>query len=136
MNWELILKILITAGLVLLGGLSLYWKQNTKLQQQAGQLIGEAEKAFADTTKAGGQKFEWVVDALCRILPAPIRIFFPRSVISSIVQNAFDAIEAYAKTQLDRFLSGVIRTIKNHRRCGGKYCNHLRLPRLMHPSDS
>jgi hypothetical protein len=105
LNWELILKILITAGLVLLGGLSLYWKQNTKLQQQAGQLIGEAEKAFADTTKAGGQKFEWVVDALCRILPAPIRIFFPRSVISSIVQNAFDAIEAYAKTQLDRFLS-------------------------------
>ena len=104
MNWELLFKILITAGLVLLGGLSLYWKQNTRLQQQANQLIGEAEKAFADTTKAGGQKFEWVVDALCRILPAPIQIFFPRSVISTIVQNAFDAIEAYAKTQLDRFL--------------------------------
>lgn len=106
LNWELIFKILITAGLILLGGLSLYWKQNTKLQQQVGQLIGEAEKAFQDTTKSGGQKFEWVVDALYGILPAPVRIFFPRSVISSIVQNAFDAIEQYAKTQLDRLLSG------------------------------
>ena len=50
MNWELILKILITAGLVLLGGLSLYWKQNTKLQQQAGQLIGEAAVSYTHLT--------------------------------------------------------------------------------------
>lgn len=105
MNWELILQILITAGLILLGGLSLYWKQNAKLRQQAGQLIGEAEKAFQETAKAGGQKFEWVVNALYGILPAPLRIFFPRSIVSLIVQNAFDAIEQYAKTQLDRLLS-------------------------------
>lgn len=106
MNWELIFKIIITAGLILLGGLSFYWKQNAKLRQQAGQLIGEAEKAFQDTAKAGGQKFEWVVDALYGLLPAPVRALFPRSIVSAIVQNAFDAIEQYAKTQLDRLLSG------------------------------
>lgn len=105
MNWELIFKILITAGLILLGGLSLYWKQNAKLRQQAEQLIGAAEKAFQDTARAGGQKFEWVVNALYGFLPAPVRVFFPRSIVSAIVQNAFDAIEQYAKTQLDRLLS-------------------------------
>lgn len=107
MNWELILKILITVGLVILGGLSLYWKQNTKLQKQAGELIGEAENTFRDTAKAGGQKFEWVVDTLYNLLPAPVRILFPRSVISTIVQNTFDAIERYAKTQLDKIADKV-----------------------------
>lgn len=106
MNRELILQIITAAGLTLLGGLSLYWKQNAALRQQAGQLIGEAEKTFADIAKAGGQKFEWVVDALYGLLPAPVRIFFPRRIVSGIVQNAFDAIEQYAKTQLDRLLSG------------------------------
>ena len=57
---------------------------------------------YSDWTKAGGVKFEWVVGRLYNLLPLAIRPFVPRSLIEQIVQTTFDAIEGYAKMQLDR----------------------------------
>ena len=57
---------------------------------------------YKDTTKAGGLKHEYVVTQLYNLLPAPMRIFFTKDMMEQIVDNAFEAIESYAKKQLDK----------------------------------
>ena len=57
---------------------------------------------YGDLTKAGGFKFDWVVGQLYDLLPLAVRPFVPRSLIEQIVQTTFDAIEGYARMQLDR----------------------------------
>lgn len=115
-NW---LNIITTIATVLLGGLSWYLKvsvSGAKVKQaveatikeittKANDYIVEAEQVYVDSTKAGGQKFEYVVNALMDLIPDQIEGIITREFVSNIVQKAFDSIEKYAQTQLDEVLN-------------------------------
>lgn len=97
-----IFEIILFIAALLLGGVSLYFKYNKKLASMAAGLIAEAEKLYRDVTKAGGIKFEWVVERLYSFLPTPLKLIFSRELLAGIVQKMFDAIQEYAKIQLDK----------------------------------
>ena len=104
---EAVLNILAVVLLALLGGLALWFKGSGTLRGLAAELILEAEEYYKDVTKAGGEKFEWVVSSLYQYLPAVIRPFIPRTVVETIVQTTFNAVEQYAKLQLDKLSGGL-----------------------------
>lgn len=106
MDWEMVLHIASTVLMVVFGGLALWFRGNQKLSGMAAELITEAEAVYKDATKAGGEKFEWVVSSLYQALPGVIRPFLSRSLVESVVQATFDAVEGYAKLQLDRLAGG------------------------------
>ena len=102
MDMEMIIQIGSTVLMVVFGGLALWFRGNQKLSGMAAALIAEAEALYQDATKAGGEKFEWVVSSLYAALPAVIRPFVSRGLVESVVQATFDAVEGYAKLQLDK----------------------------------
>lgn len=102
MDTKLIIEIIKIVAYVVLGGLSIWYSANAKLKGQVGSIIEEAEEMYKDTTKAGGLKHEYVVTQLYNLLPTPMRIFFTKEMMGQIVDNAFEAIESYAKKQLDK----------------------------------
>ena len=101
MTMEIILRVLQVLLYVVLGGLVIWFKQNAKLRDKAKELINEAEDMFLDSTKQGGKRFDWVVDKLVELMPAPVRMIVPRSMIEQIVQNMFDTMKDFAKKTLD-----------------------------------
>ena len=101
MNMNTILMILQIVLYVILGGLAIWFKQNVKLRTKVAELINKAEELYTDTTKAGGQKFEWVVNALYALLPKAMQVVIPRSMVETIVQNVFDQMKEFAKKTLD-----------------------------------
>ena len=106
MDWEMVLDIGSMVLMVLFGGLALWFRGNQVLAGRAAALIAEAEALYKDATKAGCEKFEWVVSSLYQALPGVIRPFLSRSLVESVVQATFDAVEGYAKLQLDRLAGG------------------------------
>ena len=106
MDWEMVLNIGSMVLMVLFGGLALWFRGNQVLAGRAATLIAEAEAVYKDVTKAGGAKFEWVVSSLYAALPAAIRPFVSRGLVESVVQATFDAVEGYAKLQLDKLAGG------------------------------
>ena len=106
MDWEMVLDIGSMVLMVLFGGLALWFRGNQVLAGRAAALIAEAEALYQDATKAGGEKFEWVVSALYAALPAVIRPFLSRGLVESVVQATFDAVEGYARLQLDKLAGG------------------------------
>ncbi len=102
MDTKLIIEVIKIVVYVVLGGLSIWYSANAKLKGQVGSIIEEAEEMYKDATKAGGQKYEYVIAQLYNILPVPMRIFFTKEMMGQIVDNAFEAIESYAKKQLDK----------------------------------
>lgn len=93
---------------VVVGGFAIYFQYNKKLQEkiaditaQAIILIKEAEVAYKDTTKAGGLKFEFVVQQLYKLVPKMLQPILTKQAIADIVQRTFEQIEAYAKQKLD-----------------------------------
>lgn len=88
--------------IIIVGGISLWYKGNLTLNKYVTQFINDAEETYIDQTKAGGIKFQWVVTQLQNMLPAVIRPFIPVSLIESIVQSTFEMIESYAKIQLNK----------------------------------
>ena len=101
MNMNTILMILQIVLYVILGGLAIWFKQNVKLRTKVAELINKAEELYTDTTKAGGQKFEWVVNTLYALLPKAMQVVIPRSMVETIVQNVFDQMKEFAKKTLD-----------------------------------
>jgi len=101
MDINTILAILQVILYVLLGGLAFYFNQNAKLQKKATELINTAEGMYIDTTKAGGKRFEWVVDSLYSLVPAVLKSFIPRSWIEVLVQTVFDEMKDFAQKNLD-----------------------------------
>lgn len=101
MDMNTILMILQIVLYVILGGLAIWFKQNAKLKTKVAEFINTAEEIYSDTTKAGGQKFEWVVNALYDLLPTAMQVIIPRSMIETIVQNVFDQMKEFAKKTLD-----------------------------------
>lgn len=116
MDTNTILEVLKTIGMLLCGGLALYFKFSTKAQTKAKQIqevfaeitakavifIKEAEEEYKDTTNAGGEKFEQVVNKLHALIPAGFQEIITREIIENIVQSTFDEIEEYVKIQLDK----------------------------------
>ena len=91
---------------LLLGALSAWLRGNQRIAARAASLIAQAEEEYRDVSKAGGEKFAWVVDHLYQVLPAAIRPFVPRPMVESLVQATFDAVEGYAALQLDELTKG------------------------------
>ena len=98
---ETIIRIAVPILTLIFGALSAYFRAHDKLRGSSIKYIAEAEELYKDSTKAGGQKFSWVVDALYDLIPAPLKIIVSKKCIEKIVQSSFDSIEAYAKMQLD-----------------------------------
>ncbi len=98
---ETIKDIVIPILTIIFGALSAYFRAHDKLRDRSIKYIVEAEELYKDSTKAGGQKFSWVVDALYELSPSPLRVIVTKKCIEKIVQNSFDTIEDYAKMQLD-----------------------------------
>ncbi len=102
MSTGLMIEIVKILGYIVLGGLALYLNTKGSLKEKAASFIAEAEEAYKDASNAGGAKFEYVVDKLYALVPTALKLVIPRAMISDLVQKAFDAAEAYAKTQLDK----------------------------------
>lgn len=99
------IEILKVALIVIFGGFAIYAKTNQKLLElavKAVEFINDAEVAFKDTTKAGGQKFEFVVNHLYALVPTILKSIITKEILAEITQRTFDKIEAYAKEQLDK----------------------------------
>ena len=108
-------EIIMTILAVLFGALSIYMKSNQKivetkneLQEKVNGYIDDAEELYSDVTKAGGVKREWVIDKLYNLVPAGLKPFFSHDLMEQIVQGAFDAIQSFAKKQLDKVVDKVI----------------------------
>lgn len=108
MTPDMIIAIIRILIYIVLGGLALYFKTNTTLKSFVNDYIAEAEEMYKDVTKAGGQKHEYVVTKLYELIPTYMKPFFPKELVSAIVQNAFDAIEAYAKQGLDKAVTSAL----------------------------
>lgn len=102
-----LLEALQWAGLLLLGVGVAYYRTNAKLQRFVAGLITQAELTY-NGTKTGGVKFAWVCGKIYNMIPTPLRAIVTRQMIEQIVQGTFDAMAAYAKTQLDRMVDTAI----------------------------
>ena len=89
-------------ALFTLGAASIYYQTNTKISCYVAKLIDEAEHVYEDTSKSGGEKFEWVVNALYGMIPMLLKPFITRQVLENLVQSTFVAMEQYALTQIGR----------------------------------
>lgn len=107
MSIETALEILKLAALILFGGFALYFKSKAVLVEKVTGYITQAEIKYKEATKAGGQKFEWVIDHLYVYVPVWLRPIITRDVIGQIAQYVFDSVESYAKLQLDRLTDKV-----------------------------
>lgn len=107
MSTETILAGLQIVGYIALGGLALYLKTKGKLKEQAAGFIADAEEQYKDSTKAGGQKFEWAVEQLYGLVPKVLKPVITRKMVSQIVQFAFEKGEAYAQLQLDKLANTI-----------------------------
>jgi len=112
-NLESIMELLIPLLTIILGALSAYLKANEKIRNSSIKYITEAEELYKDVSKAGGQKFSWVVDTLYNLIPRLLRIIFTKSCIEKIVQSTFNGIEAYAKTQMDKAVDKYFENLEN-----------------------
>ena len=102
-----IYSIVMTALMVIFGFLCSYIKTKTNLISKAGDFINKAEEDYKDVSKAGAQKFEFVVEALYGLVPAPMKMFITRQMISEITQKVFDQATEYATKQLDKVVDKI-----------------------------
>lgn len=102
--------IIMTVLAIVFGGLSLYISGKKNVIDAVAGFIDEAEDIYKDSTKAGGEKFEWVVDRIMNIIPIALKPFISRALVETVVQKVFDIMESYAKKQLDKVVDKVIPT--------------------------
>lgn len=88
---------------IVLGGLTLWFKTNSKINKEVNGFIDKAEEEFTGF-KQGNEKFKAVVDWVYKLIPAPLKPFFPEKFIETLIQNAFEQSAAYAKKQLDNLV--------------------------------
>ena len=116
MEYSVIVRCVIYLCALIFGGLALWYQGNAKVSGRVAALIQRAEGLYSDLTNAGGVKFEWVVGQLYSLLPLAVRPFVPRKLVEQVVQTTFDAIEGYARMQLDK-LTGGDREAKREKDC-------------------
>lgn len=81
--------------------LTSYFHSSKKMHQMASHAINEAEKAFEGTSKKGQNKFDYALMTLHSHVPAVLRPFITKEMLSKILQSAFDEISAFATQKLD-----------------------------------
>lgn len=81
--------------------LTSYFHSSKKLQELANRAINEAETAFEGTSKKGQQKFEFALMKLHSHVPAVLRPFITREMLSKMLQSAFDEVATFVTHQLD-----------------------------------
>ena len=86
-NWY---SIAVTVLMVIFGFITSYIRTKSELINKAGDFINKAEEDYKDVSKAGAYKFEWVVETLYGFVPAPMKMFITRQMISEITQKVFD----------------------------------------------
>jgi hypothetical protein len=106
-------EIIMTVLAIIFGGLSLYFGANNKLNKTVTDLINQTEDMYKDSTKAGGKKFEWVVDKLYSFIPVKLTPFISRALVEAVVQKTFDIMQSFAKTQLDKIVDKAIPKVKS-----------------------
>ena len=92
---------------IVLGFVATYFQTKTNIMQQAKDFIVKAEVMYKDVTKSGSDKMEYCVDNIMKFIPEPFKMIFTRGMVEQIVQNVFDSIDRYAKTQLDKIVDNV-----------------------------
>lgn len=107
MDYTVILQVLTSFFTVIFGFLALYLSSKEKVISKVTEFIAQAEADYKDATKAGGKKFEWVVNQLYNLVPTPFKMFLTKEVLGAIVQYTFDYIEKYATTLLDKSIEKV-----------------------------
>ena len=100
-------QIITTVLLVIAGYFVSYFKTKSKLIDSATAAIVHAENTYSSYTKAGQDKFNWAVNYLYELVPAPLKFIFTQEMIGKIVQTVFDKIEAYANKQLDKIVDKI-----------------------------
>lgn len=75
------------------------------IKTQALDYINVAEQKYSETTKAGHQKFNYVVDRIYSQVPENFKPIFTETRIADIVQAIFDEAERFAMEQLDKKLA-------------------------------
>lgn len=100
-------EIVMTILAIVFGGLSLYISARKNILDAVEGYINDAEDTFKDATKAGGSKFEWVVDRIVSIIPVALKPFISRALVEATVQKVFDIMESYAAKQADKLVNKV-----------------------------
>lgn len=95
---EGIIGLVLTGLTLLLSFISHYIYIRGKLHKAAAEAINDAEL----DDKTGKEKLELAVDEVYSLIPTSLRFFIYRRTVRKIVQAAFDAIEAYAKKQVEK----------------------------------
>ena len=113
MTPDMIINILQIVAYMVLGGLALYFQTNTKLKSYVNDYIAQAEDYYKSATKAGGLKMEFVIEKLYGLIPVYMKPFFPKELVRAIIQNAFDAVEDYAKQTLDKAAEFVVDKVED-----------------------
>lgn len=104
-----------------MGGVAYYFNKSEKAQAKAKEVaevigkitaqavvyIADAEEKYKDTTKAGGIKFNEVVDKLYELVPDAAKVVITRKMIEEIVQSTFEEIEKYLSVQADKTLDKI-----------------------------
>lgn len=106
MNYDII----VTAILVIVGGIAVWFKGNEHLSKYAASFIAKAEELYSNTmnAKTGAEKKEWVINEIKEKLP-----FIPRNIIAETVQTIFDSIKEYAQIQLSKQTEKILSQAKN-----------------------
>lgn len=100
-------QIISTVLWIVFGFIVTYLKTKTDIIELAKEQINHAEIMYNEA-HAGEKKMDFVVKYIYKFIPAPMRFIFTEEAIQSIVQNVFDSVEAYAKTQLDKIAGKIL----------------------------
>lgn len=107
MELTVIMNVIELVLYILLGGLALWFKTNSKINNVVNGLIAKAEQEFTGF-KQGNERFQAVVEWIYDLIPNYLRPFFPQKFIEALIQNAFEQSAAYAKQQLDKVVDKVL----------------------------
>lgn len=94
-------QIISTILMIAFGALSYYFKYKTNLQATIAGHISNAENEYQSATKSGGEKFQFVVDSIYKVVPTIFKPFITKDMIGILVQKTFDEMAIYATKQLD-----------------------------------
>lgn len=108
MEIAVIMNVLEILLYIVLGGLALWFKTNSKLNNAVNGLIAKAEEEFTGF-KHGNEKFQAVVNWLYELIPTFLKPFFPKKFVEALIQNAFEQSAAYAEQQLDKIVDKVVK---------------------------
>ena len=95
MTLELILTIVFGIAAAVFTFIGYWFSIKSKIQSAAEDAINMAE----ELDKLGEEKLQVAVDQVYAIIPAIVKPFLPREVITGLVQITFDKMEEYALKQ-------------------------------------